>query len=82
KQSYDLIFLDPPYRLAIIDEVIVLLINNAMLNDGAYIICHYRRKSYEPKTWKDGFGEIRILKNYHYTTNEITIYQYLKAQQE
>ena len=39
--KFDLIFLDPPYRLNIISEIVDLLESYDMINNNAKIICHY-----------------------------------------
>lgn len=69
---FDIIFLDPPYRMAIMDEIITFLLKENMIADGGNIICQYQRNSYVPKEY-DG---LRIIKNYTYAISEITIYEF------
>lgn len=37
--TYDLIFLDPPYHLNLLDKVIKLILENNLLNEDGLIIC-------------------------------------------
>ena len=39
QESYDLIFLDPPYAMGLLDEVIELIERYKLLKDGGLIIC-------------------------------------------
>ena len=39
KQRFDLVFLDPPYKLGLIPDVLKLLIDCGLLSEGAKIVC-------------------------------------------
>lgn len=41
KQKFDVVFIDPPFRMKVIDEIITLLVNNKMLEIGGYIMAEY-----------------------------------------
>jgi len=69
--QFDLIFLDPPYKLKVIDQVLNYLLDNDMLHHDAHIICHYCKNDHQSKETE----RLRIVKNYSYATNEVTIYQ-------
>ncbi len=71
KKKFDLIFLDPPYRLDIIKEIIDFLIANEMLADEGIIVCQYQRNNYFPEETKI----LKIRKNFHYGSSEVCIYQ-------
>lgn len=70
-RKFDIVFLDPPYKLNIMDELVEFLVNNSMLNDDAVIICQYVKGNYSPKE----YDELYIKKNYNYGVSEVTIYQ-------
>lgn len=70
-KKFDIIFLDPPYKLNIMDELVEFLVNNSMLNEDAVIICQYVKGNYIPKEYE----ELYIKKNYNYGVSEVTIYQ-------
>ncbi|MDD6879138.1 MAG: 16S rRNA (guanine(966)-N(2))-methyltransferase RsmD [bacterium] len=68
-QTFDIIFLDPPYKMEILNEVIEFIINNNLINNGGIIVCeisNYYLKNYEMlkiiKKKKYGDKEIVILK--------------------
>jgi 16S rRNA (guanine966-N2)-methyltransferase len=69
--KFDLVFLDPPYKLKVIGEVLDYLVENAMLNDGAYIVCHYMKGNHEPEETE----ALALVKSYAYATNAVAIYQ-------
>jgi 16S rRNA G966 N2-methylase RsmD len=51
-EQFDLIFLDPPFKLKVIDELITYIIEHNLLSVGGYIVCEYPkedivRKNYE-----------------------------------
>lgn len=46
RQKFDLVFLDPPFRMKVIDELIEYLVTNDMINDGGYIMAEYPREDY------------------------------------
>ena len=67
--KFDLIFLDPPYRLNIVNEIIDKLIELDMINDNGYIICHYvTGNSYIDTRFK-------LVKNYAKGKHEVAIYK-------
>ncbi|MDD3123918.1 MAG: 16S rRNA (guanine(966)-N(2))-methyltransferase RsmD [Candidatus Izemoplasmatales bacterium] len=71
KRKFDIIFLDPPYKLNIIEEIIDFIVTNDMLEEKAIIVCQYVRKNYHPI--ETNILEIR--KNYTYASSEVCIYQ-------
>lgn len=69
--TFDIIFLDPPYRMNIMEEIVDFIVENNMLREKGIIICQYVRGNYTPKE-----SEIlEIIKNYTYASSEICIYQ-------
>ena len=45
--KFDLVLLDPPYRLNFINEVLDLLISFELLNEGAIVVCEYDKEEVE-----------------------------------
>ena len=43
-KKFDLIFLDPPFRMKVIDELITFILDNDMLEDGGYIMAEYPKE--------------------------------------
>jgi len=41
KMKFDVIFLDPPFKLKVIDELITFVTKNNMVNDGGFIMAEY-----------------------------------------
>lgn len=51
--KFDLIFLDPPYKLNVIDSIVNFIIDNDLINDKGLIICEFDseiKKEYEKLT--------------------------------
>lgn len=68
-QKFDIIFLDPPYRLNIVSEIIDELIKNDMLNEGCIVVCHYVKGNQEI------VDTLKLRKNYSYGSSEVAIYE-------
>lgn len=72
KESFDIIFLDPPYASNLIDEALKLLIQRNLLKKGAFIVCESDRfdilgvenlKKYDIiKTMKHGVAHVTVLR--------------------
>ena len=71
KISFDIIFLDPPYRLNIVEEIIEFINDNDLLNDKGVIVCQYVAGNYKPVESE----KLHIIKNYDYASSEVCIYQ-------
>ncbi|MBE6146965.1 MAG: 16S rRNA (guanine(966)-N(2))-methyltransferase RsmD [Firmicutes bacterium] len=69
-RKFDIIFLDPPYRYGIIEEIINLIIQNNLLSDEGIIVCEY-----EKDDLNDNYGDLFMIKNKKYGYKNITIYQ-------
>lgn len=68
-KKFDLIFLDPPYRLDIINEIIEFLIKENMIKKNGLIICHYSKG-------KATFtNHLPIIRNQFYGQSEVTIFK-------
>lgn len=67
--KFDIIFLDPPYRMNIMDELISFIEENDLLNNGGVVICQYVRGNYTPHDSNYLF----VKKNYTYASSEVAI---------
>ena len=76
-EKFDIIFLDPPYRMNIIGDILKFIIENNMVNKDGYIICQYVRGNLEKLgITEESFGEeLLIKKNYSFGNSEVLIYQ-------
>lgn len=68
-QSFDLVFLDPPYRLNIVNELLEYLDENGFLKDGTIIVCHYVKGNAKID------NNFRLIKNYARGSAEVAIYE-------
>lgn len=66
--KFDLIFLDPPYKLHLINGILDYIYNNNLLNDNGLIVCEYETEDvssenfYEVKKRKYGSKNVVIYK--------------------
>ena len=64
--KFDCIFLDPPYKLDAIDDIIEYILENNMLNNNGLIVCEYENNI------KD--HNLKIIKEKAYSYKQIRIY--------
>lgn len=69
KQKFDIIFLDPPYKLNLCQEIIDKIIENDMLNENGIICAQYVRGNFKPV--ENDYYE--VMKNYSLATSELCI---------
>lgn len=65
----DLIFLDPPYKLNIIDEIIEFIINNDLLNNNGLIICEMT------SILTKEYNNLKLIKEKNYSEKNVYIYK-------
>ena len=65
--KFDIIFLDPPYKLNLITPSIKKIIDNNLLNDNGLIICEYETEVIK--------CDLNILKEKKYGSKKIIIYK-------
>lgn len=65
--KFDIIFLDPPYHLNMMNNSIKLIIEKDLLNDGGIIVCEYEEGSVE--------CPLELLKSKKYGSKNIDIYK-------
>ncbi len=68
-KKFDLVFIDPPFRMKVIDEIILFLIENDMINEGGYIMAEYPREDVVQREY-EGF-RIKLCRKY--ASSEILI---------
>ena len=66
--KFDIVFLDPPYDLLLINKSIEILIKNDLLNKDAYIICEYTKENID--------CNLEIIKEKKYGDKFIKIYKF------
>ena len=64
--KFDLIFLDPPYKLNLINDVLDFIYNNNLLNDKGLIICEFENEILDCK--------FNLLKEKKYGSKKVFIY--------
>lgn len=69
--KFDIIYLDPPYKLNIVTEILDEIEKNDLLNPDGIIVCQYVKGNH--KCEETDYLEIR--KNYTYASSEVCIYQ-------
>ncbi len=69
KTKFDLIFLDPPYKLNCIDEIVKFVINNDLLNESGLIICEFDSEI------KKEYEELKVIKDKKYGSKYIVIFK-------
>lgn len=69
--KFDLVFLDPPYRMKITEQIIKDLVENELLNPGAVIV---DETDYEIDL--SDFERIELLKEKSYKDTRVALYQY------
>ena len=71
KIKFDLIFLDPPYKLMLINRILEFIYLNDLLNEGGLVICEY-----EDETVLN--DDLQLIKNKKYGTKKVDIYKKLE----
>lgn len=68
-KMFDIVFLDPPFKLKVIDELIEYIIDNDLLADDGYIVCEYPKEDVVRKDY-DGF-KVKLCRRY--SSSEVLI---------
>lgn len=68
--TFDIIFLDPPYNLECLDNIITLIIEYNLLNEDGIIICEY-----EFDNFKENYSGLELEKEKKYGYKNIKIYR-------
>ncbi len=67
--KFDLVFIDPPFRMKVIDEIISFLVNNNMIADEGYIMAEYPKEDVVEKEYS-GF-QVKLCRRY--SSSEVLI---------
>lgn len=67
--KFDLVFIDPPFKLKVIDEIISFLINNNMIAEEGYIMAEYPMEDVVEKYY-DGY-KVKLCRRY--SSSEVLI---------
>ena len=67
--KFDVIFLDPPFRMKVIDELIEFIIDNHMLKDDGYIVAEYPKEDVVNKNYEN--FRVRLCRRY--SSSEVLI---------
>ena len=70
-KKFDVVFLDPPFRMKVIDELMEYLIENDMVESGGYIMAEYPLEDIICKNY-EGY-RVRLCKKY--SSSEIIIFE-------
>lgn len=71
-EQFDLVFLDPPYRMNIVSELLDSLVSGKLLKKDAHIVCQYVKGNHIAEETK----ELKIIKHYTTGNSELCIYQF------
>ena len=69
KIKFDLIFLDPPYKFKIINEIIDYVLNNDLLTEKGLIVCETE------ETLNINYDDLKLLKSKEYGDTHISVYR-------
>ena len=67
--KFDVIFLDPPFRMKVIDELIEFIIEHNMLKDDGYIVAEYPKEDVVNKNYEN--FRVRLCRRY--SSSEVLI---------
>ncbi|NOU93481.1 16S rRNA (guanine(966)-N(2))-methyltransferase RsmD [Paenibacillus sp. LMG 31456] len=73
--KFDLVFLDPPYRLKVVQDLVEQLDKANMLNEGATIVMEHDTED----VYQEPIGRLHWVRRAEYGETAVTIYKY-KAQ--
>ena len=70
-KKFDIVFLDPPYRMNIVGEIVDYIESNDMLENNAIVICQYVTGNFKPSDT----SILKVIKNFTYASSEVCIFQ-------
>ena len=71
EQKFDVVFLDPPFRMKVIDAIISFLIENDMVSEDGFIVAEYPKEDIVNKTYPG--WKVKLCR--HYASSEVLILQ-------
>lgn len=66
--KFDLIFLDPPYKLNLISNILKFICDNEILSDNGLVICEYENEDLS-------FAGLELIKSREYGSKKVNIYK-------
>lgn len=69
--KFDIIFLDPPYKLNLIFDCLKKIVDYNLLNDDGYIICEYETEEFNNES-------LELIKDKKYGSKKVRIYKNVK----
>lgn len=76
RQTFDIAFLDPPYRNDIIEAAMPLLVPH--MSQRGIVVCEHEKE----RTLPESFGEMRVSKVYKYGHISLTVYRFPQPAEE
>lgn len=73
--KFDIIFIDPPYKMLVVEEILILLNKYDIINNFGLVICEYCYDKLQDK-----YNDLKLIKNKKYGDTYINIYKYIKAE--
>jgi 16S rRNA (guanine966-N2)-methyltransferase len=67
--KFDIVFLDPPFRMNITNEIVDFILDNKMLNINGIVVCQCAKGNFEK------VNRLNLHKNYAYGKSEAAIYK-------
>lgn len=74
-RSFDLVFIDPPYRMKRADQYIICMEEHEMLRDGAAVVIEHEADFAYPET----IGSAALRRRAEYGETSVSIYRYTKG---
>ncbi|MBP3920286.1 MAG: 16S rRNA (guanine(966)-N(2))-methyltransferase RsmD [Bacilli bacterium] len=69
-EKFDVIFLDPPYKLNLINNILDIIIENKLLNYGGIVVCEYENEIVQN-------NKLELIKEKKYGSKRVNIYKYV-----
>ena len=66
--KFDIIFLDPPYKLNLINECLEKIVEYKLLNEGGIVVCEFETESVEN-------NNLKLIKDKKYGSKKIKIFE-------
>ena len=70
KLKFNLIFLDPPYNIHILDNILEYISNNNLLSENGLVIVEYQKEELKEK-----YNNIKLIKTKKYGEKKVNIYK-------
>ena len=67
-EKFDLIFLDPPYKLNLINDILNYIYENDLLNEGGIVVCEYETENVSNE-------KLELIKSKKYGTKKVDFYK-------